>query len=179
MKIRPYPTIWVAGAIVLSSLGLRQLWLYTCIRIGEFERSRDRNTVPIFVPATIPDSTPTPSLTENVIPNNSLTLSSDPVSDGKEAALRVSNQTSHPVRVVLRSSPDTKPVHWDFAPLEGSVNGLILSLPDTDLTLKPGDILIVFAQDGSRRYWGPYIVGETNLPAWNSQAKEWQLIPRD
>lgn len=177
--MRPYPTIWVAGAIVLSSLGLRQLWLHTCVRPMEIERSRDSNSVPVFIPAPIPDSTPTPSVTENAIVNNSLTLSSDPVSEGKEAALRVSNQTSHPVRVVLRSSPDTKPVHWDFAPQEGSLKGLILSLPDADLTLKPGDILIIFAQDGSRRYWGPYVVGETDLPAWNSQGSEWQLIARD
>jgi len=52
----------------------------------------------------------------------------------------------------------------------------MLSLPDTDLTLQPGDILIVFAQDGSRRYWGPYIVGETASPTWNSQVEEWQLF---
>jgi hypothetical protein len=68
-----------------------------------------------------------------------------------------------------------KPAHWDFAPGEGSRQGLILSLPDGDLKLKKGDILVAFAQDGSRRYWGPYVVGETTLPVRNSKS-EWQLI---
>lgn len=97
-------------------------------------------------------------------------------------ALRLSNQTTQPVRVALlaRKSADgqpnyLKPAHWDFAPGEGSRQGLILSLPDGDLKLKKGDILVAFAQDGSRRYWGPYVVGETTLPVRNSKS-EWQLI---
>ena len=179
MKLKRNPAIWVAGTIVLSSLGFRQLWLNTCIRSTEFERSLDPNSVPVFIPSTIDDSTPNPtsSLTENPTSENLLTVSSDPVSQGKEAAFRVSNQTNHPVRVAWRSrSPTSEPVHWDFAPREGSVNGLMLSLPEAELRLQPGDILIAFAQDGSRRYWGPYIVGETDSPAWNSQGEEWQLV---
>jgi hypothetical protein len=181
MKFRLYPGIWVAGAIIVLSLGFRQLWLNTCISSTEFEQSLAPDNVPVFIPSTIPDSTlnptPTPSLTENATPENLFKPSSDPVSTGQEAAFRVSNQSNHPVRVAWRArSPTSEPIHWDFAPQEGSVNGLILSRPETDLTLQPGDVLIVFAQDGSRRYWGPYIVGETASPTWNSQVEEWQLV---
>lgn len=110
--------------------------------------------------------------------------------------LRVSNQTEHPVRVALLSqvpvdatsaseadsasenSADAykEPVHWDFAPGEGSASGLLLSLPEGELQLQRGDVLVVFAQDGSRRYWGPYVVGKTARPTWSSGTKEWQLI---
>jgi hypothetical protein len=174
MKLTLHPAIWVAGTIIFSSFALRQLWLNTCISSTELERSLDPDSVPVFIPSTIPDSTP--SLTENAAPEE-IGVSSDPVSEGTKAAFRVSNRTNHPVRVALRSpSQASEPVHWDFAPQEGSLNGLILSLPETDLTLEPGDILVVFTQDGSRQYWGPYIVGETNSPAWNSQVKEWQLL---
>jgi hypothetical protein len=69
-----------------------------------------------------------------------------------------------------------KPAHWDFAPGEGGGKGLMLSLPDGKLQVQKGDILVVFAQDGSRRYWGPYVAGETASPAWNRTAREWQLI---
>jgi hypothetical protein len=103
-------------------------------------------------------------------------------------SLRLSNQTKQPVRLALLSrreqpkqNPTTSnmenlPAHWDFAPQEGSEKGLVLSLPDGKLLLKKGDVVVAFAQDGSRRYWGPYVVGETPFPAWNSQKKEWWLI---
>ncbi len=92
----------------------------------------------------------------------------------------MSNRSSHPVRVVLRrytgsSETPKEPIHWDFAPQEGRVRGTILALPEADLRLRSGDILVVFAQDGSRRYWGPYIVGETEIPLWNQQQQEWIL----
>lgn len=100
--------------------------------------------------------------------------------------LRLSNQTNQPVRLALLSRrslakgssghQDAVPAHWDFAPNEGSDKGLVLSLASGNLELQKGDILVAFAQDGSRRYWGPYIVGETSSPNWNSQGKEWQLI---
>nr|WP_290223053.1 hypothetical protein [Trichocoleus desertorum] len=107
--------------------------------------------------------------------------------------LRVSNPTDHPVRVaLLAQQPSTnsaqaslaptgkapvygQPAHWDFAPGEGSTQGLVLSLPEGNLQLKKGDVLVAFAQDGSRRYWGPYVIGETNQPLWNDQSSEWQL----
>jgi hypothetical protein len=105
-----------------------------------------------------------------------------------QGTLRMSNQTNQPVRLALLARQSvakgsgTKqnnydvPAHWDFAPQEGSEKGLILSLPQNNLKLEKGDILVAFAQDGSRRYWGPYVVGETQLPKWNSQNREWQLV---
>ncbi|MEH1872306.1 hypothetical protein [Nostoc sp.] len=105
-----------------------------------------------------------------------------------QGTLRMSNQTNQPVRLALLArqplakSSGTKqanydvPAHWDFAPQEGSDKGLILSLPQNNLKLEKGDILVAFAEDGSRRYWGPYVVGETQLPKWNSQNREWQLV---
>jgi len=95
--------------------------------------------------------------------------------------VRVSNRTEHPLRVALLAKRRaeksySKPAHWDFAPGEGSGKGLMLSLPEGKLKVKEGDILVVFAQDGSRRYWGPYVAGETASPAWNPAAGEWQLI---
>jgi hypothetical protein len=105
-----------------------------------------------------------------------------------QGTLRMSNQTNQPVRLALLARQSlakgsgTKqanydvPAHWDFAPQEGSEKGLILSLPQNNLKLEKGDILVAFAQDGSRRYWGPYIVGETQLPKWNAQNREWQLV---
>ncbi len=104
--------------------------------------------------------------------------------------LRVRNISPYPVRVVLMSqqsasqqsvqnksspSPYRAPVHWDFAPDEGSKAGLLLSLPEGNFTLKKGDVLVAFALDGSRHYWGPYIVGKTGGLS-RSKALEWQLI---
>ena len=93
----------------------------------------------------------------------------------------MSNQTDQPVRLALlarRSGSSSSaqptygnPAHWDFAPGEGSGKGLLLSLPDGNLKLKKGDILVAFAQDGSGSYWGPYVVGETALPVWNRQTE--------
>lgn len=100
----------------------------------------------------------------------------------------MSNKTTQPVRLALLArqsslkngtGDQTKsaiPAHWDFAPEEGSQKGLLLSLPQGNLKLEKGDILVAFAQDGSRRYWGPYVVGETSTPQWNSQTQEWQLV---
>ncbi|MBN3939412.1 MAG: hypothetical protein V7L21_32020 [Nostoc sp.] len=105
-----------------------------------------------------------------------------------QGTLRMSNQTNQPVRLVLLARQSVAkgsskkqthydvPAHWDFAPEEGSEKGLVLSLPQNNLKLEKGDVLVAFAQDGSRRYWGPYIIGETQLPKWNSQNREWQLV---
>lgn len=136
--------------------------------------------------------------------SNSVTTASSPVEDstshsttrlaysqdsGRNAkdrgTLRMSNQTNQPVRLALlarqtavKSSKIQSdiPAHWDFAPQEGSEKGMLLSLPNGNLKLEKGDIVVAFAQDGSRRYWGPYVVGETSLPKWDSQKREWQLI---
>ncbi len=105
-----------------------------------------------------------------------------------QGILRMMNQTNQPVRLALlarqsavkgTSAAKTNydlPAHWDFAPKEGSEKGLLLSLPNGNLTLEKGDILVAFAQDGSRRYWGPYVVGETSTPQWNSKTREWWLV---
>jgi len=121
-----------------------------------------------------PDSIPTPPDPEEEL------LSSIPANTKATGSLRVSNRSEHPVRVALLSKrqaekPYGKPAHWDFAPGEGGGKGLMLSLPEGKLQIKRGDILVVFAQDGSRRYWGPYVAGETASPAWNSTVGEWQL----
>lgn len=106
----------------------------------------------------------------------------------RQGELRISNPTGYPVRVALlakktevTSSGGTTssydlPAHWDFAPQEGGTKGLIVSLPSRNLKVQKGDILVAFAQDGSRRYWGPYVIGETALPTWNTQRTEWELI---
>ena len=122
-----------------------------------------------------PDSIPTPPESEEEL------LSSIPANTKATGSLRVSNRSEHPVRVALLSKRQAeksygKPAHWDFAPGEGGGKGLMLSLPEGKLQVQKGDILVVFAQDGSRRYWGPYVAGETASPAWNSTAREWQLI---
>ncbi|MFB2773311.1 hypothetical protein ACE1AT_29170 [Pelatocladus sp. BLCC-F211] len=103
-----------------------------------------------------------------------------------QGSLRMSNQTEQPVRLALLArkagvKSNSKenyavPAHWDFAPGEGSEKGLILSLPNNKIKIEKGDVLVAFAQDGSRRYWGPYVVGETPAPVWNPQKQEWELI---
>ncbi|MDZ8080904.1 MAG: hypothetical protein RMY36_023735 [Nostoc sp. SerVER01] len=150
--------------------------------------SPEKNILPSNLPtvATNPSKQVQNSTKENTYPvlanrDKSATKVKD------RGTLRMSNQTNQPVRLALlaresvakgSSAAQTKydvPAHWDFAPQEGNDKGLILSLPQNNLKLEKGDILVAFAQDGSRRYWGPYVVGETQQPKWNSQSKEWQL----
>ncbi|MEH2107052.1 hypothetical protein [Nostoc sp.] len=141
----------------------------------------------LSTPATIPTKQVEHSSKENTYP----VLADRDKSASKannQGTLRMSNQTNQPVRLALlarqsvaKGSGTKKtnydvPTHWDFDPQEGSDKGLILSLPQNNLKLEKGDILVAFAQDGSRRYWGPYVVGETQLPKWNSQNREWQLV---
>ena len=137
------------------------------------------------VPETSPDSQPSSTTTSVPIDQPQSLLKPEPVPNG----LRVSNQTPNAIRVILlaqhaansRATIDAKasyrePVHWDFAPSEGSQQGLILSLPNGNLRLQKGDILTAFAVDGSRQYWGPYVVGKTAVPAQQGQPAEWHLI---
>ncbi|MEI6444417.1 MAG: hypothetical protein WCO29_15120 [Nostocales cyanobacterium ELA583] len=137
------------------------------------------------------DGTPSDSVESSYKKNQPMTVTYQVDSHSKTKAvgsLRMSNKTTQPVRLALlarqlsqksatanKTKPDI-PAHWDFAPEEGSVKGLVLSLPQGNLRLDKGDILVAFAQDGSRRYWGPYIVGETSSPQWNPQTQEWQLV---
>ncbi len=124
------------------------------------------------LPATPPLPTPAVSPAQKL----------DPVAvAARQGNLRVSNPTEHPVRVALLSRQLAQktygePTHWDFSPMEGGAQGLMLSLPLGGLKLKKGDVLVAFAQDGSRLYWGPYVVGETAAPSWNAKIAEWQLV---
>lgn len=110
--------------------------------------------------------------TESDRPSDEVPISDAPIPDAP-----ISAETLPDTIVDLAANPlHPEPVHWDFEPGEGGYQGLILSLPQGDLNLEVGDILVAFAQDGSRRYWGPYVVGETPLPYWNQQRSEWQLL---
>jgi hypothetical protein len=110
--------------------------------------------------------------------------------------LRVSNRSEHPIRLAMRLKSDQvrgdkynekvsqrdryeAPAHWDFYAGEGRDRGLVVALPNRSLHLSKGDVVIAFAQDGSRRYWGPFIVGETDNPVWNPATQEWKLILED
>jgi hypothetical protein len=144
-----------------------------------------RETVPS------PSATAPPVVVSPVAPASPIAPPESNSAIAQAGDLRVSNQTEHPVRVALLAQIPVnaednsanegtdaynEPVHWDFAPGEGSASGLLLSLPEGELQLQKGDILVVFAQDGSRQYWGPYVVGKTAQPTWSSGTEEWQLI---
>ncbi|MCD8489997.1 hypothetical protein QQ054_31255 [Oscillatoria amoena NRMC-F 0135] len=158
MKFNGYP---VAIIIVCLGIGVLLLSLFNIeVAIEPYSP----------VPSPIPD---TPATPQPPSPPPALT----PTPGG----LRVSNQTDSPVRVALLYQQEgenvySQPAHWDFAPGEGRTQGLILSLPDRDLRLRPGDILVAFAQDGSRQYWGPFVVGETAQPVLDSETQEWRLM---
>lgn len=179
-----YPAV-----IIFVLLGLVSLVLLGLITVS-IEPIEPDSSLPEIIPPQSPSSqifsTPAPKLTQQVKQKTPLSNPEPSAVAAGIGTLRVSNQTDQPMRVALlaRGSTPTlidgqsnygKPAHWDFAPGEGSQQGLILSLPDANLKLKKGDILVAFAQDGSRRYWGPYVVGETPTPVWNSKS-EWQLI---
>ncbi|MBD2175383.1 hypothetical protein H6F42_00455 [Pseudanabaena sp. FACHB-1998] len=98
-------------------------------------------------------------------------------------SLRVGNRTDRPVRIVLFSRVTAQnvwqaiePLNWDFAPNEGGKEGLLLSLPNYKIAIGKGDVIFAFATDGSRTYWGPNIVGETDAPFWDNPNKEWSMV---
>ncbi len=110
--------------------------------------------------------------------------------------LRVSNRSEHPIRLAMRLKSEKMrgdkynekvsqrdryeaPAHWDFYAGEGSDRGLVVALPNRSLHLSKGDVVMAFAQDGSRRYWGPFIVGETDNPIWDPATQEWKLVLDD
>jgi hypothetical protein len=184
------------GAIGFGLLVLLLFWFNFNIQVEPVAPESPSPTVDNSTPAVSPTTESSPSASPL---QPSPTVSASPQSDnlaGKTRAgtLRVGNKTDHPLRVVLLpqrnqnsspssaqpqsndQSPYSEPVHWDFAPEEGSGRGLILSLPDNNLRLQEGDILIAFAQDGSQRYWGPFVVGKTPRPVWNTTDKEWLLM---
>jgi hypothetical protein len=136
-------------------------------------------------PPTTTQAEPAPS----AIAQNSTTPGSNV---GRPGGLRISNPTDYPIRVAVlakktASTPESvtadnsfgsyePPAHWDFEPGEGATKGLIVSLPDRKLKVKKGDIVVAFAQDGSRRYWGPYVIGDAPTPRWNPKGAEWLLV---
>ena len=111
----------------------------------------------------------------------------------RSGKLRVSNRSEHPIRLALRVKAEKaqgdkynekvasplkyeQPAHWDFYAGEGGDRGLVVALPSRSVYLQRGDVVFAFAQDGSQRYWGPFIVGETDNPIWNDRSSEWQLV---
>jgi hypothetical protein len=196
MNSSVYPAVIVA--CLLGFLGLVLGWLQFSVSIETInpDASLPPETLPPQPQSSSQPCSPIPSVSTPVSKQDDAIKKDTPsVSNsesverrGGQGGLRMSNQTNQPVRVALltRRSVATSsssrqptygdPVHWDFAPGEGSRQGLILSLPKGNLKLEKGDILVAFAQDGSRRYWGPYVVGETPVPIWNQKTSEWQLV---
>jgi hypothetical protein len=184
----------LAGVIVLTimgSWGLAQ-WLFDLSPTAQVNSlpevtlsAPNKISQPTAVSTSLAASEPTAAIAQKSITAAKIDAKAIAAVQG---LLRVGNPTDHPVRVaVLLKKPSAKdsaaqsptgyeaPAHWDFDPGEGSEKGLLLSLPNRQIKLKKGDILVAFAQDGSRRYWGPYVVGETSIPAWTPKVAEWQL----
>ena len=119
-----------------------------------------------------------------IVPPLPTTFTRPILNDGENiGSLRVGNRTERSVRIVLFSRVTSQnvwkaiePLNWDFAPNEGGKEGLLLSLPDYKIAIGKGDVIVAFATDGSRTYWGPNIVGETEAPFWDSQNKEWSMV---
>ena len=177
IRAKWYPAI---GAAVTLAIVLGGAGLLLGQRVPKLPAPPDRFGALPSPEVSIP-ANPTPQTAPIEQPITS--SSPDPVAiANRQGVLRISNPTEYPVRIALlaKSPAATQPnydipAHWDFSPQEGSDRGLIVSLPDRSVKLKKGDILVAFAQDGSRRYWGPYVVGETNTPVWNPKVGEWQL----
>jgi hypothetical protein len=171
------------GAVILLLGG----WLFfRHFRIDvEFTSAAPNSSVPVIETA---PSAQNSASSASIASQDGLEKPDPALVAAKQGNLRVSNRSSHALRVALLSrQKDTNaktgtteagfalPAHWDFAPSEGSEKGLIVSLPNRKIQLKRGDVVVAFAQDGSQRYWGPFVVGETDRPTWNAQAGEWEL----
>jgi hypothetical protein len=119
-----------------------------------------------------------------IVPPLPSTFPRPALNDGENiGSLRVGNRTDRSVRIVLFSRITAQnvwqaiePLNWDFSPNEGGKEGLLLSLPNYKIAIGKGDVIFAFATDGSRTYWGPNIVGETDAPFWDSQNKEWSMV---
>ncbi|GAX35174.1 hypothetical protein [Nodularia sp. NIES-3585] len=181
------------AAIAVCALGLIG-FMVGCWEISvSFESADSQISEPNLPDQTVSSTTLIPATTETdkigINDTHILANRQHSTANAKnQGTLRMSNQTDQPVRLALLArQPQVKdssnqqtnydvPAHWDFDPQEGSAKGLILSLPNGNLKLETGDIIVAFAQDGSRRYWGPYVVGQTSVPEWNSQNREWSLV---
>ena len=162
-KSSAYPAVMIASLFGLVVLVLGAMQFSVSIEQQQPIASPE-NIVP---PRAAPSATPTAKKTG--APTSKIA--------GVPGALILSNQTDLPVRVALlaRGKQAVEPAHWDFAPLEGSTEGLVLSLPEGNFKLEKGDVLVAFAQDGSGQYWGPYVVGESDAPIWDAKLSRWQL----
>lgn len=194
-SLKVYPAILAAVGVAIALLAVGRYW-------GASEQPVSTDVDPSRLSPEIPATPSDPARTSSgaddpaaaeqpAAPGTSpgIDATADPAAGSAtsfDSNLRVGNRTVHPIRVALlpqsqatdqadQSTYDV-PVHWDFAPGEGSQQGLLLSLPDQSVQLQTGDVLVAFAQDGSRIYWGPYVVDQTNLPLWNDAQQEWQLI---
>ncbi|WNZ25386.1 hypothetical protein HJG54_22720 [Leptolyngbya sp. NK1-12] len=191
LKLKIYPAVIAILGLSLVALLMSRLEIQVASDVppADLVPLRERSPSPV-PPAPQPSPTASPSPTpkaETPIPSPSPSVIAPAPAAPSEGGLRVSNRTTFPVRIALlhqATAADVppeqvtyeQPVHWDFAPEEGEAKGLILSLPEGSLRLKAGDVLVAFAQDGSRRYWGPYVVGRTPAPNWSAAEKEWSLI---
>lgn len=157
-KSSVYPAITIASLLGLAVLAIAAMQVSVSVEPATTSPAATLATTPAAQPTT---TAPQPKPAASSIPG----------------ALKMSNQTDVPVRVALlaRGPGAVEPAHWDFAPQEGSKEGLVLSLPEGNFKLKKGDILVAFAQDGSGYYWGPYVVGESDAPVWDKKLSQWQL----
>lgn len=198
LSLKIYPVVVGVMGVAIALLLIGRQWTVPGPESSRSPDTVDPSRLPPEIPL-VPSEVPTGSPTTEELGGSASPAAINP-SDGIPTSLssnlRVSNRTNHPIRVALlaqQPNSDTaakanpaelppvdmsyeEPAHWDFAPGEGSRQGLILSLPDEPLQLQSGDVLVAFAQDGSRLYWGPYVVGSTSLPRWNESTQEWQLI---
>lgn len=186
---KTYPALIIVLVAVggVTMLGMPQLSRF----FGPSPRSSEGSSVPEATLTELPAS-------DYVVPDQPMRSASTSQSAaarpipgnqarGQGGTLRVGNQTDHPIRVVLmprsagaassaKATASSEPIHWDFAPGEGGLQGLKLSIPESDLKVTAGDVIVAFATDGTRRYWGPNVVGETSAPFWNTQTQEWSMI---
>jgi hypothetical protein len=95
------------------------------------------------------------------------------------APLRVGNNTDSPVRVLLtKTDGSLNGVSWDLTPQKANSEGQELTLANSTVQVNEGDLIFIFATDGSRRYWGPNLVGFTSAPFWDSKRKFWSTLVR-
>jgi len=88
-------------------------------------------------------------------------------------SLRVGNPTPLPLKVLLTRTDGSHQV-WTLAPRQGQSEGQAL----TNLAVAEGDLLLILATDGSRRYWGPNILGFTPAPFWDGKRRIWSTLVR-
>lgn len=185
-KLKLYPVIiGIMGACLLALLFTRIDIILPTAPPQTAVPEPPAPPTPSPTPPIAPSPSPAPAPASTPAPTPASPSPSPAEAGDRSGSLKVSNQTTHPIRVALlfqQSDSEAaaplynQPVHWDFAPGEGGNSGLLLSLPDGDLKLKPGDVLMAFAEDGSRRYWGPFVVGRTDAPQWNGTEREWSLL---